>query len=341
MRNALLLLICMAAGGCSGSPRVEVGGELLRGERLQGSGVLVFRGVPFAEPPVGELRWRPPQPLATNLAERDATRFAPACMQSMRILEWYRDMAEIFGASRDVMADLEISEDCLYLNIWTPDLVEDAALPVMVYVHGGSNNSGWSYEPNYHGHALAERGVVLVSVAYRLGVFGFFSHPDLEDDGGVANFGLLDLIAALEWIRDNIAVFGGDPDRVTLFGESAGAENILALMASRRTDGLFHGAILQSTAGFGIGGADAPTLARERQRGSGTAAIFGFAGEESLSRLRAVAAGELLGRYEERYGDYYHSPVVDGVVLEDPVWDVMRAGERSGIPFIIGTNADE
>jgi para-nitrobenzyl esterase len=207
----------------------------------------------------------------------------------------------------------------------------------MVYVHGGSNNSGWAYEPNYHGHALAERGVVLVSIAYRMGVFGFFSHPDLD----AANFGLWDQIAALEWIQKYIGAFGGDPDRVTIFGESAGAQDILALMASRKADGLYHGAIMQSNAGFGLGPRASPSLEDEQNRGAETANILGFVGGDTLSALRSVPALELLEKYEARFPRYYHSPATDGQLLAKPIWEVINDNELSSVPFIIGSNADE
>lgn len=336
---AIVLLVSIAA--CDPRPVVEVDGESLQGIRLEGQRVSAFRGIPFAEPPLGGLRWRPPQPLASKQPKRDATGFAPACMQSMRIVEWYRDVAEAFGAARDAVADLDVSEDCLYLNVWTPSLDESAGLPVMIYVHGGSNKSGWSFEPNYHGHVLADRGIVAVSVAYRLGAFGFFSHPELADSGGAANFGLLDLVAALRWVREHIAAFGGDPDRVTLFGESAGAQNILALMTSREARGLFHGAILQSTAGFGIGRRDSPSLADERERGKETTALFGIGGAATLADLRRIPADELLRKYEQAFVDYYHSPVVDGAVLETSIWEAIENGAIADVPLIIGTTADE
>lgn len=320
--------------------QLDVNGEMLYGEVLGDTGITVFRGVPFAEPPVGERRWRAPQPLQTKLAKRDATTFAPACMQSMRILDWYRDMAEIFGSTRDEFADLEISEDCLYLNVWTPDSGNDASLPVMVYVHGGSNNSGWAYEPDYRGHVLAERGVVVVSIAYRLGLFGFLSHPDIEGDA-VANFALWDQIAALGWIQKHIAQFGGDPKRITLFGESAGSQDILALMASQQAQGMFHGAILQSNAGFGVGRRASPSLDDERQRGIETAALFGFTGEDAWRRLKEVPAGELLTAYEEHFPRYYHSPAIDEQLLHQSVWATINAGQLADIPFIIGSNGDE
>ncbi len=321
---------------CAGHPTVEVNGTSLLGDSLA-TGVHVFRGVPFAKPPVGALRWQRPQPLEVTGSKRSARRFAPACMQWPRILDWYRDLAETFGASRDVFDDLEVSEDCLYLNIWSPDTLSGELLPVMVYIHGGSNNSGWAYEPNYHGHNFAENGVVFVSIAYRLGVFGFFSHPELND----ANFGLWDQLAALRWLQDNIARFGGDPARVTVFGESAGAEDVLALMASPAANGLFHGAILQSTAGFGIGSDSAPSLDDEQQRGVATASLFGIDGDDALTGLRKLPAAELLAGYEEEFAAYYHSPAIDGTLLDKSVWETVQDGELAPLPFIIGSNADE
>jgi para-nitrobenzyl esterase len=330
------LSILLMLGACVEPPSVTAGGERLIGERT-GNGINVFRGIPFAEPPVGKLRWQLPRPYEAQLAERDATRFAPACMQSPRILEWYRDMAETFGASRDVVGSLDVSEDCLYLNVWTPRLGTRAQLPVLVYIHGGSNSSGWAYEPNYHGHALAGRDAVVVSVSYRLGVFGFFSHPELDN----ANYGLWDQVLALEWGRDNIRAFGGDPNRVMVFGESAGAQNVLALMASDIAKPLFHSAVLQSTAGFGIGRRASPTLYDEMERGVGLATALRLEGPGTIDRLRRISAGKLLEIYESQFGDYYHSPAIDGVLLEKPVWAVINDGELSDIPFIIGSNADE
>ncbi len=341
LRQSFSCLFILLLAGIAHAAERTIDGERLRGEFLGDSGISVFRGIPFAEAPVGDLRWRAPQALQTKRSIRQTKEFAPACMQSMRILEWYRDMAELFGSTRDEFEDLAISEDCLYLNIWTPDTDETATLPVMVYVHGGSNNSGWAYEPDYHGHELAKRGVVLVSIAYRLGVFGFLSHPDIEDDGAQANFGLWDQVAALEWIRDNISRFGGDPNRVTLFGESAGSQDIMALMASERAAGLFHRAIMQSNAGFGIGREGSPSLDDERQRGVETAALFGFEGPDAWQRLKSVPSDELLAKYGENFSDYYHSPAVDGQILDQSIWDTINEGELADIPFIIGSNGDE
>lgn len=326
--------------GCNAStPTVSVSGETLVGKYLGNGKVAAFLGVPFAEPPVGNLRWRAPQPLATKLERREVVEFAPACMQSMRILDWYRYMAELFGTSGDYYDDLEISEDCLYLNIWTTQRASDTQLPVMVWIHGGSNRSGWSYEPNYHGHALAEQGVVVVSIPYRTGAFGFLSHPELNPDEPMANFGLWDSVAALRWIQNNIEQFGGDPDRVTLFGESSGAQDILALTFAEPARGLFHRVILESTAGFGID--RMATLADEQQRGIDLAKILGFEGNGSLENLRQVPAQELLRRYEDAFSGYYHSPAVDGQLLTSPTWENIEADNFGDIQMIAGTNRDE
>jgi para-nitrobenzyl esterase len=338
MRRFVLLISILALAGCDQSPAVAIDGELLIGKHLQEGKVAAFLGVPFAEPPVGELRWRAPQPLRSKLQRRDATGFAAACMQTMRILDWYRYMAETFGASRDYYPDLEVSEDCLYLNIWTPSLENDADLPVMIWVHGGSNRSGWSYEPNYHGHILAQEGVVVVSVAYRQGAFGFLSHPELDNEQAVANFGLWDIVASLEWVHQNIGQFGGDPDRVTMFGESAGAEDILALMFAEPATSLFHRAILESNAGYGI---NSNSLADEQTRGTQLAHLLGLDGDQTLEQLRRVPADKLLRVYEEAFADYYHSPAIDGQLITEATWDAIQAGHFSEHELIIGSNADE
>lgn len=337
MRLLFCSLLVIALAACQQSPSVSVNGERLIGKYV-GDDVATFLGVPFAEPPVGELRWRAPQPLQSKVSRRDTTEFAAACMQTMRILDWYRYMAETFGASADYYDDLEISEDCLYLNLWTPTLETDAKLPVMVWIHGGSNKSGWSYERNYRGHVLAPRGVVVVTIAYRQGVFGFLSHPQLQGDEPVANFGLWDIVAALQWIQDNIESFGGDPDRVTLFGESAGGENILALLFADAADGLFHRTVLQSASGYGL---SMPTLEDERQRGSKLVQVLGIQGDDALAQLRGFPADEVLAAYEDTFADHYHSPAVDGQLLHAATWDSVQLQDFSTRDLMIGTNKGE
>ena len=338
MRLLFVAALLLLAGCDRGPPTVVVNGESLQGKMVEDDKVFAFPGIPFAEPPVGELRWRAPQPLVTTVANRDATQFAPACMQTMRILDWYRYLAELFGGSGDYYDDLEISEDCLYLNVWTTSLDDAEKQPVMVWIHGGSNKSGWSYEPNYHGHKLAQEGVVVVSVGYRQGVFGFFSHEDMDPDEPLANFAYWDIIAALEWIQVNIEKFGGDPARVTLFGESAGAQNVVALMFAERSAGLFHRAIAQSTPRFGL--SQSSTLAAERERASGLAAALGLE-DDSLAALQSVPAPELLAAYTEAFPDYYHVAAIDDQLFATIAWDRLQAGDIPRMPLIIGTNDHE
>jgi para-nitrobenzyl esterase len=336
MRQLLVVLALLFAAACTPGPTIEIAGETLVGKH--DANVIAFLGVPYAEPPVGELRWRAPQPLTSNVPRRDTTQFAPACMQTMRILDWYRYLAETFGGSRDYYPDLEISEDCLYLNVWTPTLDRTASLPVMVWLYGGSNISGWSYEHNYRGQALADTGVIVVSVGYRVGLFGFMSHPDMDSSAPVTNFGLWDIISALRWIHGNIEEFGGDPDRVTLFGESAGAHNSVALMTSKPARGLFHRAIGQSTPGIR---SDLQSLAESQQLGVDLAAAMGFAGEDELQQLRQAPAEQLLDRYVNDVSSGYQNPTLDGLLFERSPWDAIKAGDFGDVQLIIGTNADE
>lgn len=334
-----LLLLLLPSAVAAAETAVEIDGELLHGRLHDDSGIKAFLGVPFAQPPVGDLRWRAPQPYKPTSESRSAVAFGSACMQTMRILDWYRDMAELTGAERSVMQDLDINEDCLYLNIWTPTLQQGADLPVMVYVHGGSNRSGWSYEPNYHGQVLAAQGVVVISVAYRLGDFGFFAHPELTDQAAVTNFGLWDIVAALEWVRENVASFGGDNSRVTVFGESSGAQNIVALMNSSRADDLFDRAILQSTAGFSR--PSQPTLQDERRRGLQLAETLGTDSALSVEDLRDIPADTFLALSETNRGTHYHSPVAGGRLLDRGANRNTDASSIKARPVIVGTNLNE
>lgn len=321
------------------APRLQVNGETLEGIASPVPGIDAYLGVPFAEPPVGARRWLAPVDFIGRGGTRPATAFAPACMQSLRILDWYRGMAERFGASRSVFADLALSEDCLYLNIWAPRDHRGERLPVLVFFHGGSNRSGWSYEPNYHGHRLAAEGAVVVTIAYRLGVFGFFSHPGLAGAPAQANFGLHDQLSALRWVQRNIAAFGGDPARVTLFGESAGGGDIAALMLSPAAQGLMHRAIIQSGGDFGWPGIR--SLEAEQARGLELARAFDPGRPPDLEGLRRVDASRLLEVAERVFARHYHAPVVDGLIVEAQLREQLA---RDGWPLqqlLIGTNADE
>lgn len=320
-------------------PQVRVNGEVLVGVDSPARGVSAFLGIPFAKPPIGALRWSAPVDYSGDGGTRRAGQFAPACMQTMRILDWYRGMAEQFGSSRSVFPDLRISEDCLYLNVWAPKSQPRSRLPVMVYFHGGSNNSGWSYEPNYHGHALAAQGAVVVSIAYRLGVFGFFSHPQLANEKARANFGLWDQLAALRWVQKNIATFGGDPQRVTVFGESSGAGDLGMLMMSAAANGLLHRAIMQSASNFGY--PQVASLDAEQARGLQLARTVNPAAPPDLAGLRALPAEELLRQAGLAFPGYYHAPVLDGAIVTAQLSQRVRRRDWPLRQLLIGTNANE
>jgi para-nitrobenzyl esterase len=233
------LVIGVVSGGVSGQTPgqapVKTTAGLVQGASIGQGGIRVFKGIPYAAPPVGDLRWQAPRPAVPWQGVRDATVFGPACMQG-----------KVFG---DISFS-DLSEDCLSLNVWTSAKARERQ-PVMVWIHGGGFQAGGGSEPRHDGQAFARKGIVLVTINYRLGVFGFFAHPDLTRESGrnaSGNYGLLDQIAALRWVQDNIAAFGGDLKNVTIFGESAGSFAVSALVASPLARGLFHKAIGESGA---------------------------------------------------------------------------------------------
>ena len=286
----------------------------------------VFRGVPYAVPPVGALRWQPPQPAVPWTGVRDASKAGPACMQG-----------KVFG---DIVLP-NLSEDCLTLNIHTPAKPAGDRLPVMVWIHGGGFQAGAGSEPRHDGLAFSRRGIVLVTINYRLGVFGFFAHPELTQESSrhaSGNYGMLDQVAALRWVQANIAAFGGDPRNVTIFGESAGSFAVSALMASALAQGLFQKAIGESGA-FLAG--DSGTLALgPRAAGEQQGAKFAASmGAESLAALRAQPAQVVLDA-AARFR-VWCAPNVDGYFLTEDVRDVYAAGRQSQVPLLAGWNADE
>ena len=291
-------------------------------------GIWIFLGIPYAAPPVGNLRWKPPQPPRAWIGVRKADHFGNRCVQTNP----YPDM--LFRSAAE-------SEDCLSLSVWTPASTPSDRLPVMVWIHGGGFFSGASDEHRHDGLTLASKGVVLVEINYRLGAMGFLAHPDLtaeSPDHASGNYGLLDQIAALRWVRDNIAGFGGDPNQVTIFGESAGSMSVSALMASPLAAGLFQRAIGQSGAYFDSA---APSLAllplREaEQRG---VALATEVGARSLAELRAKPAADLVkavGRESTRF-----APILDGVVLPATLLEVFSAGRQHHVPLLAGWNSAE
>jgi para-nitrobenzyl esterase len=344
----LTTLLLAVIAGCAKAPAklsiVAAGGEVLVGVHVDADDRLaVFRGIPYAAPPVGSLRWRPPEPHVPRAGNQDATRFGPACPQLQSNADWYRDVAEKFGLSRKKIPDMtNIQEDCLYLNVWSQNLGGTTPQPVMVWIHGGGNVDGYSHEPNYHGHNLARRDVVVVSINYRLGALGFMAHPALtaESDRRVSgNYGLLDQIAALEWVRDNIASFGGDPDRVTVFGESAGAADIGTLIASPLAKGLFRRAIIQS-GGYPL--YDTATVSDVEVLGVDFMSALGVGdGREQLEEMRALPWQEIVAAVPSAASGGFSGAVVDGWLLPEPAADIFEAQEQNPVEILIGSNDNE
>jgi para-nitrobenzyl esterase len=329
------------------APEVRANGELLTGAWVDAPvPVARFSGIPFARPPVGELRWRAPRPHIPRQGKQQATGFAPACMQDERMVDWYADVAGAFGHGPEVVkGPADVSEDCLHLNVWTPDISVDARLPVMVFVHGGSNKGGWSYEPNYIGQNLAAKGVVVVTITYRLGPFGFFSHRALDNGEGkpLANFALLDIRAAFRWVQQNIGFFGGDPANITGFGESSGAFDLADLLLAdldRGTGGqsLFRRLILQS-----IGGPARirRTLAEEQAIGDVLAEKMGLGHEVTAQQLRQVSAEKVLNAASQLPAGHDYSAAIDGKSVFRQPQEVLDRLDAARVDLIVGTNADE
>ena len=329
--------------------------------RLDSSGRIAnFRGVPFAAPPVGALRWRPPAAVEPWSGTRDCTKFGPHAYQRAAGFElFFNTLIEGLGLGavrkRSLQAALKIakvkqSEDCLQLNVRMPAHADRLSrkLPVMVWIHGGDHTDGSGTEPLYDSNVLAERGAVFVTINYRLGMFGFLAHPELaaeSADGVSGNYGLLDQIAALEWVRDNIAVFGGDPDNVTIFGESAGGEAVLNLMTAPRARGLFHRAIAQSPSDSGRWlHLRRPALDFSAAEDAGVEfanEVVGSPGGQ-LSRLREMSAEQLTTHYQQLplLGRHFY-PVVDGVILPTTPMSAFSAQQQASVPLMIGYNSDE
>ncbi len=320
------LVALLSAVSLFGAAPVRTANGQVEGTTSADGKIRIFKGIPFAAPPVGGLRWKEPQPAADWTGIRQADQFGSRCMQA----HIYTDM---------VFRDKGPSEDCLYLNVWTPASAVTEKLPVMVWIYGGGFQAGASSEPRQDGEHLAGKGVVVVSFNYRLGIFGFFSHPQLAKESGhdaAGNYGLLDQVAALHWVQKNIAAFGGDPDQVTVFGESAGSFSVSALMASPLSHGLFEKAIGESGAYFG------KTLAAKSLAQS-EAADLQFAqsiGAPSLSALRSMPASQLLTASMKEKGIRF-APDIDGFFLPEDVYSIYAAGKQLHIPLLAGWNADE
>lgn len=319
------------------NPSAKVGGATYVGRSTDR--VAVFKGIPYAKPPVGDLRWRPPVPNEPT-GEVQAMSFSAQCVQTDRLFLWARNIAKVFGTEEKVAKPLPTSEDCLYLNVWSPKLT--GAAPVMVWIHGGSNTSGTGSDAMYDGTELAKRGVVVVTINYRLGVFGFLVHPALMAESpqhAAGNYAILDQIEALKWVRAHIAAFGGDPSRVTIFGESAGSIDIVHLMASPLAKGLFHRAIAESGAPM----ARMPNADVAGAFGARFAKALGVdSAGDVLAQMRRKSADDVLKVYDDMPGVTLMSgPTVDGWLFRDMTARVFERGEQADVPLLIGSNALE
>ncbi|HYG82910.1 MAG TPA: carboxylesterase family protein, partial [Pyrinomonadaceae bacterium] len=331
--TAAFLLISALPGGVSAvdppkGERVKTAGGVVEGSADSGTGVRAFKGVPFAAPPVGDLRWKPPQPVRKWRGVRRAVQFGPRCMQ-----------APIFGDMN--FRSNGMSEDCLYLNVWTPAKSDKERLPVLVYFYGGGFVAGSGDEPRYDGESMARRGIVAVTVNYRLGVFGFFAHPELTKESphrASGNYALQDQAAALRWVRENIAAFGGDPNRVTIAGESAGSVSVSALMASPLSKDLIAGAIGES--GAITGTLRAVPLAQAEAVGAKFAAELGA---PSLKALRAMTTEQIFEPATKGgFASVGRFPItVDGYFLPEDPAAIYAAGRQARVPLLVGWNSEE
>ena len=323
---AMVLAIAIAMSGTTLAQEVRTKSGTVKGVSASDGAFRIFKSIPYAAPPVGEFRWQAPRPAASWQGVRDATEFGPRCLQG-----------QIFA---DIVFK-DLSEDCLTLNIWTPAKSAAARLPVMVWIHGGGFQAGAGAEPRHDGEAFARKNIVLVTINYRLGVFGFFSHPELTRESGrqaSGNYGMLDQVAALRWVQDNIASFGGDPGNVTIFGESAGSFAVSALMASPLARGLFHRAIGESGAFFTArsGTLGMKPVAESEQQGIKFATALGA---QSLADLRQKSGDEVLQAALKTQP--WFAPNIDGYFLPEDVQVVFAAGKQARVPLLAGWNADE
>jgi len=343
MRKILMLigasaLFFVSCGGGDTNPVLTIEGGRIQGVQTQTGGVVVYKGVPYASPPTGSLRWREPQPVALWEGIKIADKFSPAAIQNDQVPGSFYHK-EFFADG-----DPERSEDCLYLNIWTPSAGKpDKKLPVAMWIHGGAYTQGFGHEIEFDGEQWAKRGVILVTINYRLGIYGFLAHPLLsaESTHNVSgNYGIFDQLAAIKWIHRNVSNFGGDPDNLMIFGQSAGAGSVQALVASPLADGLISKAIIQSGGGLrglGLGGA----LDNAEESGK---AFFDAAGLTTLEQMRAATVEEIRTIQAEAAAERRGartSPVADGYLSTGGFSDIVVAGKLPKIPYMIGYTAND
>lgn len=357
--GALGLKACSSKDKAAPSAVIQTPQGPVSGLTTEDAGIIVFKGLPFAAPPMGDLRWRAPQAAPIWTQVKAADQFSAMCMQAQgtegglfnRIIDGHglgRIKTALIKRTVAAQHPNPISEDCLYLNVRS-DMSDSAPKPVMVWIHGGGHQFGSSDFSYYQGNGLVREGVVLVTINYRLGAFGYMAHPALSADspnGVSGNYGLLDQIAALKWVRDNISAYGGDPENITIFGESAGAWSVTELMASPKASGLFHKAIGQSGAStYHLGdltgnGTDWPT---GHATGLKIASELGLPETVSASDLRAVPAEDIIAALKGDRADLVDGlhPVRDGYVLPKNVGTAFASGKFNSVPTLFGYNTDE
>jgi len=312
-------------------PVLETQYGLVEGVNNETNTVVSFKGVPYASPPVGDFRWRAPQPAAPWNGIRTAHEFGPSAMQIKRY--------SANPHTEEFMVQDNISEDCLFLNIWTPATSTEDKLPVFVFIHGGGFNEGSGSVAVYDGEELAKKGVVAITINYRLLALGFLAHPELTEESpnhSSGNYGFLDQIAALKWIRNNIINFGGDPECVTIAGQSAGASSVNTLICSPLASGLFHRAITQSGTRFAGGYGTLKTLEEAEEQGVEFARLKGAS---SIAELRAISAEKIIAPTPEKYIRFGGN--IDGYVQLEDMKTVFAKGYQNDTPFMTGLNADE
>ena len=340
----LLAALLLGAASCSQKhDAVKVAGGYLQGVPSAVKGVTVFKGIPYAAPPVGDLRWREPQPVKAWGGVKVADKFGP--------IPWQKDLSGMDLYGKEFYSDgmPEMSEDCLYLNVWAPTkTVGDAGgkLPVAMWIHGGAFDHGFSNEITFDGDAWATRGVILVTINYREGILGFFGHEDISKEEGAegrsGNYGLYDQLAALEWVRNNIKAFGGDPDNITVFGQSAGARSVQTLVSMPANKGKIAKAIIQS------GGGINPDL---QGRELGYTELWGvcddfrlFCGYEDIAQMRAASPQELLKKYDEYVaagGRIPFGPMIDLNICGRSFTTAASQNEICDIPYMIGSTTGD
>lgn len=336
MKNLFVSFLFAAIGYCGALAQtytapVQVEGGMIKGV-INDDGVAVYKGIPFAAPPVGDLRWKTPQPVLPWQGILKCDEFAPAPMQreNARHPKVWKNVDEMNTAC---------SEDCLYLNVWAPSEKPEKPLPVMVWIYGGGFHVGGTDGPVYRGDAYVKNGVIMVSIAYRLGVFGYLAHPELsvESGHGSGNYALYDQIAGIEWVKENIDAFGGDPENITVFGQSAGSRSIQGIICSTQADNLFQRAILQSGCAIRE---DAKCLPLVENEALGKAFFESF-GITNLEQMRAVDAVTLEKMYETSSFIPKFRPSIDGYLIKEDFNDATIAGRYLDIDYMIGYTKDD